>query len=114
MIFSPSEIRHKIIFSIRIAVKEDALAGTVVIKLDLSDADSEIPPNMAFFITSGNPLVQFSIRNTGEVYVSKAIDRETQDFYELNVIATDGKFVTSTKLAINILDVNGIEYFRKL
>lgn len=90
-----------------VVVKEDALAGTVVVKLTLSDADSEIPSSTSFYITSGNPLAQFSVRNTGEVYVSKPIDRELIDFYELNVIATDGKFVTTTKLAINVLDVNG-------
>lgn len=90
------------------AVKENALAGTVVIKLTLTDADSEIPASIAFYITSGNPLSQFSVRNTGEVYVSKPIDRELMDIYHLTIFATDGKFVTSAKLTINILDVNGM------
>ncbi|XP_065207257.1 fat-like cadherin-related tumor suppressor homolog isoform X3 [Planococcus citri] len=88
------------------SVKEDALAGTVIIRLALSDADSEIPKNIAFYITSGNPLAQFGVRNTGEIFVLKSLDRETIDFYELNMVATDGKFVTSSKLVINIVDVN--------
>ena len=89
------------------AVKENALAGTVVIKLTLTDLDSEIPASIAFYITSGNPLGQFAVRNTGEVYVTKPVDRELTDIYHLNVTATDGKYVTSTTLTINILDVNG-------
>lgn len=88
-------------------MKENALAGTVVFKLALTDADSKIPASIAFYITSGNSLSQFSVRNTGEVYVRKSIDRELTDIYHLNIIATDGKFVSSTKLTINILDVNG-------
>lgn len=88
-------------------MKEDALAGTVVMKLELSDADSEIPSSIAFYITSGNPLAHFSVRNTGEVYVSKPLDRERIDIYHLGITATDGKFVSSAKLTIKVLDVNG-------
>lgn len=96
-----------IYYAFACAVKEDALAGTVVVKLELTDADSEIPASTAFYITSGNALAQFAVRNTGEVYVSKGIDRELIDFYQLEVIATDGKFVTTAKLSINVSDVNG-------
>lgn len=78
-----------------------------MMKLELSDADSEIPSSIAFYITSGNPLAHFSVRNTGEVYVSKSIDRERIDVYHLGITATDGKFVSSTKLTIKVLDVNG-------
>ncbi len=73
----------------------------------MTDADGEIPSKMAFYITDGNSLAQFSVRNTGEVYVSKPIDRERIDVYVLNITATDGKFVANTKLTIKILDVNG-------
>ena len=88
-------------------MKENTLAGTVVMKLTLKDDDGEVPANIAFYITSGNPLGQFSVRNTGEVYVQKAVDRELTDVYHLNVTATDGKFVTTATLTINVLDVNG-------
>lgn len=102
--------RVKILVNFCFLVSEDALAGTVVIKLALTDGDGDIPSSIALYITSGNPLAQFSVRNTGEVYVSKSIDRELIDIYYLSITATDGKFVTSTKLTIKVLDVNGKFY----
>ena len=89
------------------AVKEDALAGTVIVKLELTDADDEVPSTISFLIVAGDPLAQFSVRNTGEVYVTKPIDRETIDAYRLTVLATEGKFVSNVTLVVNVLDVNG-------
>lgn len=59
-----------------------------------------------FYITAGDPRSQFSIQPTGQVYVAKALDRETTDKYELTIVGTDGKFVFETQLTVHILDVN--------
>ncbi|XP_015586979.1 fat-like cadherin-related tumor suppressor homolog isoform X2 [Cephus cinctus] len=87
-------------------VNEDALPGTVVVKLVTIDKDTDLNTPVEFYITSGDPRSQFQIRSTGEVYVSKSLDRETTDQYDLLVVGTDGKYVFDTKVTIKVLDVN--------
>lgn len=90
------------------AVNEDALPGTVIIAVETKDADSssvsDIPVD--YYITAGDPLGQFAIRQTGEVYVSGTLDREAINRYDLEVTATDGTFVAQSRLSIDILDAN--------
>lgn len=87
-------------------VNEDALPGTVVAQITVTDKDSE-PTNVEFHIIAGDPHTQFDVRLTGEVYVARPLDREAIDKYELTIYATDGKFVAETILLVDILDVNG-------
>lgn len=86
------------------SVKEDALPGTVVVELTTVDKDVDLNTPVDFYITSGDPRSQFSIRSTGQVYVAKALDRETTDHYELTVVGTDGKFVFETKVVVQVGD----------
>ncbi|XP_029031863.2 fat-like cadherin-related tumor suppressor homolog isoform X7 [Osmia bicornis bicornis] len=87
-------------------VNEDALPGTVVVKLITVDKDSDVNTPIEFYITSGDSRSQFQIRSTGEVYVAKALDRETIDRYELEIVGTDGKYVFKTRVTVQVLDVN--------
>ncbi|XP_076298680.1 FAT atypical cadherin kugelei isoform X2 [Lasioglossum baleicum] len=87
-------------------VNEDALPGTVVVKLVTVDKDLDVNTPIEFYITSGDPRSQFQIRSTGEVYVAKPLDRETLDRYELVIVGTDGKYVFKTRVTVQILDVN--------
>lgn len=87
-------------------VNEDALPGTVVVKLESVDKDTDVSAPLEFYITSGDPRSQFQIRSTGEVYVVKGLDREAISRYELQVVGTDGKFVFHTKVFVQVLDVN--------
>ncbi|XP_024879658.1 fat-like cadherin-related tumor suppressor homolog isoform X4 [Temnothorax curvispinosus] len=87
-------------------VNEDALPGTVVVKLITVDKDTDVNTPIEFYITSGDPRSQFQIRSTGEVYVAKSLDRETIDRYELQIVGTDGKYVFETKVTVQVLDVN--------
>lgn len=84
------------------SVKEDALPGTVVVELTTVDKDVDLKTPVDFYITSGDPRSQFSIRSTGQVYVAKALDREMTDRYELTVVGTDGKFVFQTKVVVQV------------
>lgn len=56
---------------------------------------------------SGDPASQLAVRPTGEVYVVRPLDRETVPHYSLQIVATDGKFVTMTNVSIEVLDANG-------
>jgi hypothetical protein len=95
---------------IHVLVNEDALPGTVVVEVSVTDSDNE-SDNVEFHIIAGDPHAQFAVRTTGEVYVSRSLDRETISRYQLTVLATDGKFVTATALQVDILDANGMDNF---
>lgn len=89
------------------AVNEDALPGTIVLTLDVTDADTDLSTPVDFYIIDGDPSSQFQIRKTGELYVAKPLDRETVPRYDLSIIVTDGLFTHTAKVSIIVLDVNG-------
>lgn len=88
-------------------VNEDALPGTVILKLSTSDRD-KIETPVEFYILSTDFQSQsvFQIRNTGELFVNKELDRETVPHYMLDIIATDGTFTTHTNVSIDLIDAN--------
>ncbi|KAF5307382.1 hypothetical protein FQR65_LT07099 [Abscondita terminalis] len=88
------------------AVNEDALPGTVVLTLEVTDADIDLNTPVDYFIISGDPSSQFQIRQTGEIYVAKALDRESVSKYDLKIIVTDGLFTHTTTVTIHIIDAN--------
>lgn len=97
----------------RASVKENALPGTVVVQLEVMDYDlgggaleGEMGQGIIYYLTSGNALQHFHVRGGGQIYVAKALDRESVDHYALEVTATDGVFVAKSWVFIEILDVN--------
>ncbi|CAB3222731.1 unnamed protein product [Arctia plantaginis] len=86
-------------------VREDAAAGTVVLRLEVRDADATGAP-LSFFVADGDARARFQLRASGELYVARALDRELEPAYELSVAATDGKFTATTRVRIAVLDVN--------
>lgn len=88
-------------------VEEDSLPGTVVVQLTLLDDDNELPTTLMYHIRDGDMHSKFAIRSTGEVYVANTLDRETLDNYQLTIIVTDGKYVSTAQLQIIVTDVNG-------
>lgn len=89
------------------AIPEDALPGTVLIKLETTDADVDLSTPVSYHIIGGDASGQFQVRqNTGEVYVVRGLDRETMANYQLDVIVTDGLYTNITKVAVTVLDTN--------
>ncbi|XP_023209477.1 protocadherin Fat 1-like, partial [Centruroides sculpturatus] len=88
------------------SVAEDALPGTVLVRLEIIDADENIDNSIEYYITDGNPKNQFDIRQTGELFVSKLLDREDIASYFLEITITDGTFISQTTVDIEIIDVN--------
>lgn len=87
------------------------MPGTVVVQLTTTDLDSpELLTPLVYHVTGGDTRSQFQIRGTGELYVAKALDRESIPRYDLAITATDGKFVAVTRVSIDILDANGNIY----
>lgn len=83
------------------------ITGTVLLQLEVTDADADLQTPVSYYIIGGDLRSQFQIRQTGEVYVSKHLDRESVPSYTLEVIVTDGIFTDTTKINIDILDANG-------
>lgn len=88
------------------SVGEIALPGTVVLQLSTTDKDIGLNTPVEYYILSGDSQSQFQIRQTGELYVAKGLDRESIPSYLLDIIATDGTFTTHTNVTITILDAN--------
>ncbi|XP_021704618.1 fat-like cadherin-related tumor suppressor homolog isoform X2 [Aedes aegypti] len=88
------------------SVSEDALPGTVVLQIETTDKDVDLKTNIEYYIISGDPLSQFQIKNSGEVFVVKTLDRESISQYELGVIVTDGKFTSTANISVTVLDAN--------
>ena len=70
------------------------------------DADQVAKTRVDYYIRDGDSKGQFGIKSNGEVYVSRPLDREIESIYKLKVVASDGTFVTETKVTIEILDDN--------
>ncbi|CAH0554100.1 unnamed protein product, partial [Brassicogethes aeneus] len=100
---SPTLFKEK---SYETAVNEDALPGTVILTLETIDGDSDINTPTDFYIISGDASSQFQVRQTGEVFVAKQLDREKVPDYNLEIIVTDGLFSDITKVSVKILDAN--------
>ena len=96
------------VFSQRVysaAVNEGALPGTIIFQLETTDADRQVTP-VVYSITAGDTLGQFQIKENGEMYVARALDREASSQYRMEVMATDGVFMAKCRVTIEILDDN--------
>uniref|UniRef100_A0A8D3B4U7 FAT atypical cadherin 3b n=1 Tax=Scophthalmus maximus TaxID=52904 RepID=A0A8D3B4U7_SCOMX len=92
------------------AVKESDPLGEVVAVLKTRDRDgTDQNRQVSFYITGGNPRGVFGLaRVQGEwkVYVSGLLDREQQDWYLLNITASDGLYVARTAVEVTVMDAN--------
>ncbi|XP_076345079.1 fat-like cadherin-related tumor suppressor homolog [Tachypleus tridentatus] len=89
------------------AVYEDALAGTDIIVLEVNDRDSdEVKNSLEFYITKGNLKDSFRVQKTGELYIHTPLDREHIAHYDLEITVTDGKFISTTFVSLDVLDAN--------
>lgn len=86
-------------------VSEDALRGTVVAVLTMSDGDIDPFNRLVTFDLIGEP-VPFQII-TGRIIVSGRLDREFKPSYDLVVSGSDGTFEADIqKIVVTITDVN--------
>lgn len=89
------------------AVREDAETGTVVTTVEAHDGDVDHNANLTYYIISGDPCGHFLMDSlTGDIAVTKFLDRESRDRFVLNVTASDGVFTHNTKVIIEVEDVN--------
>ncbi|XP_036424414.1 LOW QUALITY PROTEIN: protocadherin Fat 2 [Colossoma macropomum] len=93
-----------------IDVREDFALNTSILHFQATDNDSGFNGKLVYAISSGNEDGCFSIdMNTGDLKIVCTLDRETKEFYILNVTVYDlgAPQISAWKfLAVNILDVN--------
>ena len=88
------------------AINEDAYLGTVLITLSTNDKDLDTITDTRYYIIDGDPLGRFKVRKTGDVFVNRPLDKEQVSLYELTVAATDGGFVSTATVKVDVLDAN--------
>lgn len=88
-------------------VSENAERGTPIISIQANDLDEN--SQLRYIITDGNEENVFGVRETiGEIYVANngKLDYETLDQYYLTLTVSDGIHNATTKVKIDLLDVN--------
>uniref|UniRef100_A0A3Q3FBD3 FAT atypical cadherin 3b n=1 Tax=Labrus bergylta TaxID=56723 RepID=A0A3Q3FBD3_9LABR len=92
------------------SVKESDPLGEVVAVLKTKDQDGTDQNRLiSFYITGGNPRGVFGlalVQGEWKVYVSGLLDREQQDWYLLNITASDGLYVARTAVEVTVMDAN--------
>jgi hypothetical protein len=89
------------------SVSENAERGTSIITIQANDLDEN--NQLRYIITDGNEDNVFAVRETiGEIYVANngKLDYETLDHYLLTLTVSDGIHNATTKVKIDLLDVN--------
>ena len=103
------------LFSNTTSIKENEENETFVFQVKATDADSGNNSVITYTLLPGEYEGKFSIgKSSGNITVSGGLDRENISQVILGIQATDGKFSTTTKLVINLEDVNdNAPYFTK-
>ncbi|XP_039631118.1 protocadherin beta-15-like [Polypterus senegalus] len=92
------------------ALPEDSLVGSVVIRVNATDADKDTNGHIKYLLShlTDNAQNIFEINpESGEIKLIGQIDYENKKMYEITVEAKDiGGLVSSSKVIIEIIDVN--------
>uniref|UniRef100_A0A8C4SLZ6 Cadherin domain-containing protein n=1 Tax=Erpetoichthys calabaricus TaxID=27687 RepID=A0A8C4SLZ6_ERPCA len=92
------------------ALPEDSLVGSVVIKVNATDADKDTNGHIRYLLShlTDNAQNIFEINSeSGEIKLIGQIDYENKKMYEITVEAKDiGGLVSSSKVIIDVIDVN--------
>ncbi|MBZ3877696.1 Protocadherin Fat 4 [Sciurus carolinensis] len=94
------------------SLMENLPLGSTVLVFNVSDADDGVNSQLAYSIASGDSLGQFTVDEKGVLKVLKALDRESQSFYNLVVQVHDlpqppaSRFTSTAQVSLILLDVN--------
>jgi len=93
-----------------VTVSEDATVGSSVFQLAASDADLDDAGRVTYRLVAGGGSAAFSVSAAdGVVTTRRRLDRETEDRYQLTVVATDAGTParsTSAVLTVDVADSN--------
>lgn len=85
-------------------VTENDSSGFLVALFQADDKDDD---RLWYNITAGDPKNDFYIdRESGNVFLARKLDWETQNEYNLTISVTDGVYLVNGQLIVTVLDVN--------
>ncbi|KAK9298595.1 hypothetical protein QLX08_008094 [Tetragonisca angustula] len=95
----------------RVQVNEGAAIGTQLLRVYTTDVDEGLNGDVFYSLEDGNQHGRFAIDEaTGQISLTKELDRETTDTYVLTVVAHDAglevRLSSSTTVRIEVLDEN--------
>ncbi|MBR1212046.1 VCBS domain-containing protein [Bradyrhizobium sp. JYMT SZCCT0180] len=89
------------------SVAENAATSTVVYQAVASDQDAAGPNSTIAWSLAGTDAAAFDIDATGQVTLRNSADYELKNSYSINVVATDGGTLSSTRaVTISVTNVN--------
>ncbi|XP_069781342.1 protocadherin Fat 4 isoform X2 [Narcine bancroftii] len=94
------------------SVMENLLSGTSILTVKATDADDGLNSQLEYSIASGDSLQFFNIDNNGVLCAQRELDRESQSFYNLLIMAHDlsplpaSRFTSTAQISVILLDVN--------
>ncbi|XP_044058209.1 protocadherin Fat 3a isoform X10 [Siniperca chuatsi] len=97
-------------FALTGLVKENARIGTTLLQVTANDEDAGRDGEIQYSIRDGSGLGRFAIdEETGVIYTTDMLDRETKDSYWLTVYASDHGVVpqfTTIEVFVQVEDIN--------
>ncbi|KAJ4935553.1 hypothetical protein JOQ06_017085 [Pogonophryne albipinna] len=97
-------------FALTVSVKENARIGTTLLQVTAEDEDTGRDGEIQYSIRDGSGLGRFAIdEETGVIYTTDMLDRETKDSYWLTVYASDHGVVpqfATIEVFVQVEDVN--------
>ncbi|XP_028315966.1 protocadherin Fat 2 isoform X1 [Gouania willdenowi] len=92
------------------SVHENSLPLEPIVTMTTTDRDVMLENRLVTcYITDGDALGQFAVVQLEDEWgliLKDSLDRERREKYELRVTATDGKFESSVRVNVQVLDVN--------
>ncbi|XP_015755978.1 PREDICTED: cadherin-23-like [Acropora digitifera] len=90
-----------------VSILENATLGQLVFVLEAVDDDALFNANISYKLMGGSGMNTFSLDQTsGEIKLTKLLDRETKPSYSLFVAAYDSDFTAFTEVSVTLIDVN--------
>ncbi|XP_031733141.1 neural-cadherin [Anarrhichthys ocellatus] len=90
-----------------VSVEEDEEVGFVLITVTANDEDEGANAKLRYQITSGNTMGAFDVEpEVGTVFVAQPLDYETEQRYELRLVASDGKWENETLVVVQVVNRN--------
>ncbi|NWZ65567.1 CADN protein, partial [Acrocephalus arundinaceus] len=90
-----------------VSIDEDRDIGSPVVTATADDKDEGANAKLRYQITSGNVKGAFDVEpEIGTVFIAQPLDYEQKQHYELQLVASDGKWENYTLIIINVVNKN--------
>ncbi|CAH2285593.1 neural-cadherin-like [Pelobates cultripes] len=89
------------------SVGEDEDVGYVVITVNANDEDEGANAKIRYQITNGNGRGIFDVEpEVGSIFLTQSLNYEQDTYFELRLVASDGKWENHTLVIVNVINLN--------